>query len=75
MITPWILANRTLYVTTYHKHSEDLENGEYAVFRSSSGNDGLSDQYAEALTGEDVEADMLLFMLRVQPISPQLSRV
>lgn len=43
MVTPWILANRTLYVTTYHKHSEDLENGEYTVFRSSQGNDALSD--------------------------------
>ena len=69
MITPWILNNRSLYVTTYHKHSvEDSENQEYAVFRSSQGNDALSDANAE-LTGEDVEADMILFFVRVTPIS------
>ena len=36
MITPWILNNRSIYVTTYHKHhSEDLETGTYTLFRSS----------------------------------------
>ena len=30
---------------------------------------------AEAYMHEDVEADMILFFLRVQPVSPQLSRV
>mmetsp|Transcript_42615 Transcript_42615/g.56250 ORF Transcript_42615/g.56250 Transcript_42615/m.56250 type:complete len:166 (-) Transcript_42615:2395-2892(-) len=74
MITPWIISNRSIYVTTYHMHDEDLENGPYTLIRSSQGNDAISDANVE-MTGEDVEADMILFMLNVMPIREGLSRV
>jgi len=76
MITPWILANRTLYITTYSKHGnlDDVENGEYTLFRSSQGNDAISNEHAER-TGADVEADMILFWVKVTPVSANRSRM
>ena len=75
MITPWILNNRSLYVTTYHKHSSDnFDAGTYTVFRSSQGNDKISEANYER-TGDDVEADMILFWLQCMPVNDKLSRV
>ena len=37
MLTPFIIANRSVFVTTYHKHSDTID-GEYAMVRSSEGN-------------------------------------
>ena len=37
MLTPFVISNRSVFITTYHKHSETLE-GEYTLIRSSDGN-------------------------------------
>ena len=42
MITPWILSNRSVFPTTYHKHSNDLD-GAYTLIRSSQGNQQITE--------------------------------
>ena len=37
MLTPFIISNRSIFPTTYHKHSDSLE-GQYTLIRSSTGN-------------------------------------
>ena len=47
MLTPFIISNRSVFPTTYHKHSEDGINGAYTLIRSSSGNDEIAEANAE----------------------------
>ena len=42
MLTPWILNNRSIFVTTYHMHEDTLNDG-YTLVRSSEGNGPLAD--------------------------------
>ena len=55
-----------MYVTTYHSHSPDLENGTYTLLRSSQGNDEIY-KANKNRTGKDIEADLILFWLQVTP--------
>ena len=67
MLTPFIIANRSVFVTTYHKHSDTID-GEYAMVRSSEGNAEIADRHAERI-GNDVEADLILFWCHAIPIT------
>ena len=73
MLTPWIISNRSLFVTTYHKHSDALE-GQYTMIRSSEGNSKIQDANAEIVL-DDVEADMILFWVNCIPMTSTMSKV
>ena len=73
MITPFIISNRSVFVTTYHVHSDTID-GQYTLVRSSKGNDSISDREAEAV-GDDVEADFILFWINCIPIDENSMKV
>ena len=73
MLTPWIVSNRTVFATTYHVHSESID-GHYSLVRSSEGNTSIADEHAERI-GDDVEADLTLFWVNVNPITATSSRI
>ena len=74
MITPWILANRSVFPTTYHKHSEEGVNGPYTLIRSSTGNNSIAEANAEQI-GDDEEADFHLFWINSVPITETTTRI
>ena len=73
MLTPFIISNRSVFVTTYHVHSDTID-GQYTLVRSSKGNDSISDREAEAV-GDDVEADFILFWINCIPIDENSMKV
>ena len=73
MITPWILSNRSIFPTTYHKHTEGI-NTSYTLVRSSQGNEAISERNSE-LIGEDVEADFILFWVNCVPVTDTTYRL
>ena len=73
MITPWVFSNRSVFPTTYHKHSNDV-NGPYTLIRSSQGNEAIVEANYH-LVGDDVEADFILFWVHCRPITETSSMV
>lgn len=73
MLTPFIISNRSVFISTYHKHTDTLE-GEYTLIRSSDGNQAIIDEHAD-LIGDDVEADFHLFWLHCVPMTSTLSKI
>ena len=73
MITPWILSNRSVFPTTYHQHSNDV-NGTYTLIRSSQGNEEILEENYH-LVQDDVEADFILFWVHCTPITETSSMV
>jgi hypothetical protein len=73
MITPFFLTNRSVFATTYHKHSNDV-NGPYTLIRSSQGNEAIVEENYH-LVGDDVEADFILFWLHCTPLTETSSMV
>lgn len=73
MLTPFIISNRSIFITTYHKHTDMMES-QYTLIRSSSGNQNIVDQNSE-LIGEDVEADFHLFWVNCIPMTSSLSKI
>ena len=73
MLTPFIISNRSVFPTTYHKHTDTLE-GQYTLIRSSTGNDDIVDRHSDMI-GEDVEADFKLFWVNCIPISSTMSKI
>ena len=74
MITPWIIANRSVFPTTYHKHSEEGVTGAYTLIRSGTGNDAIVEANVEQI-GDDEEASFHLFWVNCVPITDTLCRV
>ena len=73
MLTPFIISNRSVFPTTYHKHTDTLE-GQYTLIRSSTGNDDIVDRHSDMI-GEDVEADFKLFWVNCIPMTSTLSKI
>ena len=73
MLTPFIISNRSVFPTTYHKHSDSVES-QYTLIRSSQGNDDIVDRHADMI-GEDVEADFKLFWVNCIPMTSTMSKI
>ena len=67
------VGHRSVFPTTYHLHSDDID-GEYTLLRSSLGNEDIAEENADKL-GDDIEADLVLFWLNVKPLGQESCQV
>jgi len=66
IITPFIVSNRSMFVSWYHLHSRE-ENGAYIFVASQAGNDNFAREQINKI-GSDVQGDYNINYVRVTPI-------